>query len=127
MLLSTDVFSYIAYARMGVEHGLNPYLHGPAAISHDPVFRYVGHDWRQTPTAYGPLYTLLSYPFAPLGVEGALWAMKVEALLASVGTLWLVWRCAVARGFEPVRGARRGRGQPAVRDLRARRRSTTTS
>ncbi len=29
ILLSTDVFSYIAYARMGVEHGLNPYLHGP--------------------------------------------------------------------------------------------------
>ena len=102
VLLSTDVFSYIAYARMGVEHGLNPYLHGPAAISHDPVFRYVGHDWRQTPTAYGPLYTLLSYPFAPLGVEGALWAMKVEALVASLGTLWLVWRCAIARGFEPV-------------------------
>jgi hypothetical protein len=102
VLLSTDVFSYIAYARMGVEHGLNPYLHGPAAISHDPVFRYVGHDWRNTPTAYGPLYTLLSYPLAPLGVHGALWAMKVEALLASAGTLWLVWRCAVARGFEPV-------------------------
>jgi hypothetical protein len=102
VLLSTDVFSYIAYARMGVEHGLNPYLHGPAAISHDPVFRYVGHDWRRTPTAYGPLYTLLSYPLAPLGVRGALWAMKVEALLASAGTLFLVWRCAVARGFEPV-------------------------
>ena len=28
--------------------------------------------------------------------------MKVEALLASAGTLWLVWRCAIARGFEPV-------------------------
>ena len=43
ILLSTDVFSYIAYARMGVEHGLNPYLHGPIAISHDPVYHYVGH------------------------------------------------------------------------------------
>ncbi len=42
ILLSTDVFSYIAYARMGVEHGLNPYLHGPAAIVGDPVFQYVG-------------------------------------------------------------------------------------
>ena len=30
ILLSTDVFSYIAYARMGVVHGLNPYLHGPS-------------------------------------------------------------------------------------------------
>jgi hypothetical protein len=37
ILLSTDVFSYVAYARMGVEHGINPYLHGPISIIHDPV------------------------------------------------------------------------------------------
>jgi alpha-1,6-mannosyltransferase len=102
ILISTDVFSYIAYARMGVEHGINPYLHGPASISHDPVFRYVGHDWRHVATAYGPLYTLLSYPFAPLGVTGALWAMKIVAQLASVGTLVLTWRCARKRDLDPV-------------------------
>jgi hypothetical protein len=102
VLLSTDVFSYIAYARMGVVHGINPYLQGPAAISHDPVFRYVGHDWREVQSAYGPLYTLLSYPLGLLGVEGALWGMKLEALAASVGTLALVWRCAKARGLDPV-------------------------
>ena len=102
ILISTDVFSYIAYARMGVEHGLNPYLHGPAAISHDPVFQYVGHDWRRVATAYGPLYTLISYPLAPLGVVGAVWAMKLEALLASAGTLALIWRCARQRDLDPV-------------------------
>jgi hypothetical protein len=102
ILLSTDVFSYIAYARMGVEHGLNPYLHGPLAIAGDPVSAYVGHDWERVATAYGPLYTLLSYPLAPLGVVGALWGMKLEALLASAGTLALVWRCARVRGFDPV-------------------------
>jgi hypothetical protein len=102
ILLSTDVFSYIAYARMGVEHGINPYLHGPAAIAADPVFKYVGEDWIHVATAYGPLYTLLSYPLAPLGVVGALWGMKLEALLASAGTLALTWRCARARGFDPV-------------------------
>jgi branched-subunit amino acid transport protein AzlD len=102
VLLSTDVFSYIAYARMGVEHGLNPYLHGPVVIAGDPVFQYVGQDWIHVATAYGPLYTLLSYPLAPLGVVGALWGMKLEALLASAGTLALVWRCARRRGFDPV-------------------------
>jgi hypothetical protein len=101
VLLSTDVFSYIAYARMGVEHGVNPYLHGPAAIAADPIYRYVGQDWRHVATAYGPLYTLLSYPLAPLGLKGALWGMKLEATLASVATLALVWRCARARGMEP--------------------------
>ncbi len=101
ILLSTDVFSYIAYARMGVEHGLNPYTHGPAAIAGDPVFVYVGHVWRHTATAYGPLYTLISYPLAPLGVVGALWGMKLMALVASAGTLALTWRCARTRGLDP--------------------------
>ena len=102
ILLSTDVFSYIAYARMGVEHGINPYLHGPIAIAHDPVYHYVGQDWKLVATAYGPLYTLLSYPFAPLGVTGALWGMKVLAMLASAGTLALTWRCARLRELNPV-------------------------
>jgi Glycosyltransferase family 87 len=102
ILISTDVFSYIAYARMGVEHGINPYLHGPVAISGDPIFQYVGHDWRHVATAYGPLYTLLSYPFAPLGVTGALWGMKILAQLASIGTLALTWRCARKRDLDPV-------------------------
>lgn len=102
ILLSTDVFSYIAYARMGVLHGIDPYLHGPDAIEGDPVFRYVGEDWHHTATAYGPIYTLLSYPAAWLGVLGALVAMKAVALGASLGTLWLTWRCARIRGLDPV-------------------------
>jgi alpha-1,6-mannosyltransferase len=102
ILLSTDVFSYIAYARMGVEHGINPYLHGPIAIVSDPVYHYVGQDWRHVATAYGPLYTLISYPLAPLGLVGAIWGMKVYALLASAGTLVLVWRCALVRRVDPV-------------------------
>ncbi len=101
VLISTDVFSYIAYARMGVVHAVNPYLHGPTSITADPVYRYVGKDWVKVATAYGPLYTLLSYPLAPLGVVGALWGMKLEALLASAGTLALTWRCARMRGLDP--------------------------
>lgn len=102
ILLSTDVFSYIAYARMGVEHGLNPYTHGPTAIASDPIYHYVGQDWKHVATAYGPLYTLISYPLAPLGLKGAIWGMKIVALLASAGTLALVWRCARLRELNPV-------------------------
>jgi hypothetical protein len=100
VLLSTDVFSYIAYARMGVVHGVNPYLHGPQAIVTDPVYHYVGHDWKLVATAYGPLYTLISYPLGLLGVVGAVWAMKLMALLAAAGTLGLTWRCAPVRGLD---------------------------
>ena len=36
-LLSTDVFSYQAYARMGAIYGANPYLHGPTRSHSTPV------------------------------------------------------------------------------------------
>lgn len=101
ILFSTDVFSYIAYARMGVLHGLNPYLHGPVAANTDGIYKYVGDDWRKVATAYGPLYTLLSYPLALLGLKGAVWGAKVMALAASAGTLALTWRCARIRGYDP--------------------------
>jgi hypothetical protein len=102
ILISTDVFSYIAYARMGVVHGINPYLHGPVAIVGDPVFRYVGHDWLLVATAYGPLYTLIAYPLGLLGVVGGLWGMKLYALCASAVTLALTWRVARRRGHDRV-------------------------
>jgi hypothetical protein len=100
ILISTDVFSYVAYARMGVLHGVDPYTHGPQAIVTDPVYHYVGHDWKLVATAYGPLYTLISYPLALLGLVGAVWGMKLMALLAAGGTLALTWRCARARGYD---------------------------
>lgn len=101
ILLSTDVFSYIAYARMGVVHGINPYIHGPISIAGDPVYHDVGKDWKTVATAYGPLYTLISYPLALLGVTGALWGMKLMALLAGACTLVLTWRCARLREIDP--------------------------
>jgi hypothetical protein len=101
ILLSTDVFSYIAYARMGAVHGLNPYVYVPVHIRHDPIYPYVGADWLYTPTAYGPLYSLFSYPIALLGVVGAIWGMKVVALLACAAMAWLTWRCAQARSLDP--------------------------
>ena len=102
VLISTDVFSYLAYARMGVVHGINPYTHGPVAIVGDPVFYYVGHNWLRVATAYGPIYTLLSYPLGLLGLVGGLWGMKVYALLASAATLALTWHVARRRGHDRV-------------------------
>jgi alpha-1,6-mannosyltransferase len=102
ILISTDVFSYLAYARMGIVHGINPYTHGPVAIVGDPVFHYVGHNWLRVDTAYGPIYTLLSYPLGLLGLVGGLWGMKVYALLASAATLTLTWHVARRRGHDRV-------------------------
>ena len=75
-LISQDVFGYLAFARMGALHGLDPYTHVAAEASGDPVFAFVGWPFKHSP--YGPLYTLASYGAAPLGAAGGLWAMKAS-------------------------------------------------
>jgi hypothetical protein len=103
-LLSTDIFNYVAYARMGL-HGLNPYAHGTVDFRADPSYPYVGHFWNHTPTAYGPLFTLASYALEPLGVAGAMWAFKAIAALATLGCVWMAWRIAPRVGRQPLRAA----------------------
>ncbi len=98
-LLSADVFSYISYARLGVEHGLNPYTDTPAAVPGDAAFPYVG--WRDTSSAYGPLFTLLTYPLAPLSVPLALALLKALAAASVIGLALLCARLAPARGIDP--------------------------
>ena len=65
-LLSLDVFSYVAYARLGVEHGLNPYEYAPSDIPLDSAAARVV-DYRDAVSVYGPLFTLGSYPLGVLG------------------------------------------------------------
>lgn len=91
-LISQDVFGYLSFARMGALHGLDPYTHTAAEASTDPVFQFVGWPFKHSP--YGPLYTLLSYATAPLGVAGGLWALKAVALASSLGAVALVARAA---------------------------------
>jgi alpha-1,6-mannosyltransferase len=99
-LLSQDVFSYIAYSRLGAEHGLDPYTHSPLAIAGDPVFPFAGS--RGATSVYGPVFTVLTYPLSALGVAGAFWTLKVVAALASLGVVGLTWRGARLLGRDPV-------------------------
>lgn len=92
-LLSTDVFNYIAYGQMGT-HGINPYLHGPVTLIGQPVYGYTGHLWRRVPSAYGPVFTLLSYPLSKLGVAAAFWWMKAIAGVSALATAGLGWATA---------------------------------
>jgi alpha-1,6-mannosyltransferase len=98
-LLSQDVFSYVGYARLGAEHGLDPYTHSPLDIPSDPVFGFAGS--KGAVSVYGPLFTLPSYLLGPLGVAGAYWVLKVVTALASLGIVALVWRCAERLGRDP--------------------------
>ena len=104
-LISTDVFSYQAYARMGASYGANPYLSGPHAIALDPVFPYIGAKWSYIPSVYGPVFTLLSYLLAPLSIAASVGVYKTLAAVASLGIVALVWNGARVRGSDPRRAA----------------------
>ena len=103
--LTSDVFSYLDYARLGVVHGINPYAHSPAFLKADPVYPYVGHLWRHVGSADGPLFTVASYPAALLGVAGGVFYLKSLAVLASLAAAGLTAACAHIRGRDPVRAA----------------------
>jgi alpha-1,6-mannosyltransferase len=103
VLLSHDAFSYLDYARLGVRHGLDPYVHSPDAAPGDAAFAQV--TWTGTPSAYGPLFTLATYPLAwlPLGLATAI--LKAVAALSVLGLAWVVARLAGPRGVDPARAA----------------------
>lgn len=99
-LLSQDVFSYLAYARLGVLHHLNPYTHSPDAVPSDATFAFAGS--KNASSVYGPLFTIATYPLAKLGVPVAFWTLKAVAALSSLGVVALAWRCAELVGRDPV-------------------------
>ncbi len=102
-LLSQDVFSYISYARLGTEHGLNPYVHVPADVPSDAAFRYVG--WKDDVSAYGPVFTLGTYAIGPAPVSVALWVLKAVAALSVAGLAAFCAKLAPLRGVDPRRAA----------------------
>jgi alpha-1,6-mannosyltransferase len=103
VLLSHDVYSYVDYARLGVLHGLDPYLHPPAAEPFDPAYDRV--TWINATSAYGPLFTLATYPLAWLPVWWAVAALKAIAALSVLGIALLVARVAPSRGVSPLGAA----------------------
>lgn len=99
-LLSQDVFSYISYARLEVVHSLSPYTHSPDAVPSDAAFAFAGS--KDFSSAYGPIFTLATYPLAKLSVPVAFWILKAVAAIASLGVIALAWRCAERLGRDPV-------------------------
>lgn len=103
VVLSHDVYSYVDYARLGVLHGLDPYVHRPAEAPLDPVYAHV--TWTGVVSAYGPLFTLATYPLAWLPVWWAVAALKAAAALSVLTIAALVARIAPIRGVSPLAAA----------------------
>ena len=103
VLLSHDVYSYVDYARLGVVYGLDPYVYPPAAVPFDPAYARV--TWIDATSAYGPLFTLATYPLAWLPVSAAVAALKATAALSVLGTTAIIARIAPARGVSSLGAA----------------------
>jgi hypothetical protein len=95
----TDLFNYLGYARLGALHHLNPYTYVIANERHDPVYELT--TWYNLRSPYGPAFTLLSYPLGLLPLPAAYWVLKTATVLASLGFIAMVWRCARQLGHDP--------------------------
>lgn len=102
-LFSHDIYSYVDYARLGALHGLDPYVHPPAAEPFDPAYASV--TWIDATSAYGPLFTLATYPLAWLPVWAAVVALKLAAAASVLAIAVLTARIAPARGVSPLGAA----------------------
>jgi Dolichyl-phosphate-mannose-protein mannosyltransferase len=58
ILTSQDMFSYIAYARIGVIYHLNPLTTLPTSIASDTVYPLLY--WIKQPSAYGPTWAVIT-------------------------------------------------------------------
>lgn len=94
-ILSSDVFGYVGYARLGVLHHLNPYTHGVLAAPRDPILPLVY--WQHPSSPYGPLFTAGSYALGARSLPFAVWSLKVLAGASCLGAAVLTARARGAR------------------------------
>jgi alpha-1,6-mannosyltransferase len=117
-LFSRDVYSYLAQGAT-LARGLDPYRLGPApalGVDH-PLVRSVPALWRDTPSPYGPLFTLISR--ALIGVTGedaiaGIFAQRVAALAGVALIVWALPRLARRAGADPDRALWLGAAHPLV-------------
>ena len=96
VVTSSDVFSYIAYARIGVIYHHNPLTTWPASIIHDPIITYIY--WINQPSAYGPVWGIMSCFLqwilgfnGPAGILRMLMALRFLGLAMHLGSTCLIW------------------------------------
>lgn len=95
VLLSTDVYTYWDYGRIGAVHDANPYADPPSQFPTDPAFPLMGAQWRDTTSVYGPGFTLASEAHAHAvgdSPDVAAWTYKALAGLAMLALTVLAAR-----------------------------------
>ncbi len=105
LLISRDVYSYIAHGQIVSVHHANPYVQTPADFPGFLSRTLVGPQWVDTPSVYGPLFTHLAglvtrtTPRLDVLVD----AFRLIAIAASLATTFVI--AAISRGLRPDRAA----------------------
>ena len=84
LILSRDVYSYASYGRMFAIHGTNPYVTSPDAFPLDPFTLVVSPAWRDTPSVYGPAFSLLSAGIGAVAKESAFGTILIFKLVSGL-------------------------------------------
>lgn len=117
-LFSRDVYSYLAQGAT-LAHGLDPYRLGPApalGVDH-PLVRSVPALWRNTPSPYGPLFTMISRALVGMtgdDVVAGIFAQRAVALVGLALVVWALPRLARRAGADPDRAFWLGAAHPLV-------------
>src|SRR6476620_6422686 len=113
LLFSRDVYSYAYYGRIWNSYGANPYVTTPSAFPNNALFNLTWPGWRGTPSVYGPLFTWLSVITTGVlrSVTSQIRGFQILAAIASLGTLFVVWRLVKRVRPERDRGVPGGRGR----------------
>ena len=129
LLLSTDAWTYWSYGWIAARSGGNPYVDAPQDVPGNPALPYMGADWLDTTSVYGPAFTLLSEPVALAAgssADAAAWAYKSLAGVAVVAAALLAGRVSRRRslavafvGWNPRAGRPSRRRRPQRRLLGA--------
>jgi hypothetical protein len=105
LLISRDVYSYIAHGQIVSIHHANPYVQTPADCPSYLTRTLVGPKWVDTPSVYGPLFSLIAAVVtrAFTRLDALVDAFRLIAIAASLATTFVVG--AVARRVRPSRAA----------------------
>lgn len=105
LLISRDVYSYIAHGQIVSLHHANPYVHTPADFPGFLSRTLVGPQWVDTTSVYGPLFTHLAglVTRTTPRVDVLVDAFRLIAIAASLATTFVI--AAISRGLRPDRAA----------------------
>jgi alpha-1,6-mannosyltransferase len=89
-IFSHDVYVYAAQGQM-VDHGINPYLHGPQSLSGGPFLALVDPIWKNSIASYGPVWERISGWVVAAARHDVLASIVGFRLIALIGVVMIAW------------------------------------